>query len=192
MPQSEDPFDLQRFIDAQAPVIEDALAELRAGRKRTHWMWFVFPQIAGLGSSAMAVRYAIGSPAEARAYLAHPVLGDRLRECVRLVVATSRPLADVFGHPDDMKFRSCVTLFAAVAPAQAVFAEALDRCCGVSATPRRSKSSERSSLDGVPIADPKPAPSEPAVVASGGRTGSRLGLKPNDAAGMQEANCRST
>jgi len=93
-------------------------------------MWFVFPQIAGLGSSAMAVRYAIGSPAEARAYLAHPVLGDRLRECVRLVVAAGRPLADVFGHPDDMKFRSCVALFAAVAPAEAVFAEALNRCCG--------------------------------------------------------------
>jgi uncharacterized protein (DUF1810 family) len=130
MLQSEDPFDLQRFIDAQAPVIEDALAELRAGRKRTHWMWFVFPQIAGLGSSAMAVRYAISSPAEARAYLAHPVLGDRLRECVRLVLAASRPLADVFGHPDDMKFGSCMTLFAAVAPDEAVFAEALDRCRG--------------------------------------------------------------
>jgi uncharacterized protein (DUF1810 family) len=93
-------------------------------------MWFVFPQIAGLGSSAMAVRYAISSPAEARAYLAHPMLGDRLRECVRLVVAAGRPLAEVFGHPDDMKFRSCVTLFAAVAPDAAVFAEALDRCCG--------------------------------------------------------------
>ena len=127
MEQDADPFDLHRFIDAQAPVIEDALAELRAGRKRTHWMWFVFPQIAGLGSSTMAIRYAIGSPAEARAYLAHPVLGDRLRECVRLVVATSRPFAEVFGHPDDMKFRSCVTLFAAVAPAEAVFSEAL-RC----------------------------------------------------------------
>ena len=130
MLQSEDPFDLQRFIDAQARIIEDVLAELRAGRKRTHWMWFVFPQIAGLGSSAMAVRYAISSPAEACAYLAHPVLGDRLRECVRLVVAAGRPLAEVFGHPDDMKFRSCMTLFTAVAPAEAVFAEALDRCCG--------------------------------------------------------------
>ena len=130
MLQSEDPFDLQRFIDAQARIIEDVLAELRAGRKRTHWMWFVFPQIAGLGSSAMAVRYAISSPAEACAYLAHPVLGDRLRECVRLVLAASRPLADVFGHPDDMKFGSCMTLFAAVAPDEAVFAEALDRCRG--------------------------------------------------------------
>lgn len=130
MLQSEDTFNLQRFIDAQTPVIEDALGELRAGRKRTHWMWFVFPQIAGLGSSAMAVRYAIGSQAEARAYLAHPVLGDRLRESVRLVVAAGRPLAEVFGHPDDLKFRSCVTLFGAVAPDEAVFAEALDRCYG--------------------------------------------------------------
>jgi uncharacterized protein (DUF1810 family) len=128
MEQDADPFDLQRFIDAQAPVVEDAISELRAGRKRTHWMWFVFPQIAGLGSSAMAVRYAIGSLAEARAYLAHPVLGDRLREMVRLVVAARRPLAEVFGHPDDLKFRSCLTLFAAAAPDEAVFSEALRSC----------------------------------------------------------------
>jgi uncharacterized protein (DUF1810 family) len=130
MQQDEDPFDLERFVEAQAPVIDDVLAELRAGRKRTHWMWFVFPQIAGLGSSAMAVRYAIGSPAEARAYLAHPLLGERLRECVRMVIASRRTLAEVFGPPDDMKFRSCVTLFSAVAPDEAVFAEAIDRCCG--------------------------------------------------------------
>jgi uncharacterized protein (DUF1810 family) len=100
MEQNADPFDLRRFVDAQAPVIEDALSELRAGRKRTHWMWFVFPQIEGLGFSSMAKRYAIRSPAEARAYLNHPVLGDRLRECIRLVVATSRPIAEVFSHPD--------------------------------------------------------------------------------------------
>ena len=130
MRQHEDPFDLERFVKAQAPVIEDVLAELRSGRKRTHWMWFVFPQIVGLGSSAMAVRYAIGSPAEARAYLAHPVLGERLRDGVRLVIASGRPLALVFGGPDDMKFRSCVTLFSAVAPDEAVFGEAIDRCCG--------------------------------------------------------------
>ncbi len=123
-------FDLQRFVEAQAPVIENVLAELRAGRKRTHWMWFVFPQFAGLGSSAMAVGYAIGSAAEARAYLAHPVLGERLRHCVRLVVASQRPLAEIFGPPDDMKFRSCVTLFFAVAPDEAAFGEAIDRCCG--------------------------------------------------------------
>ena len=130
MRQDDDPFDLQRFVDAQNPVIDDVLSELRAGRKRSHWMWFVFPQIEGLGSSPMAQKYAIRSRAEVKAYLKHPVLGDRLRECVRLVVATSRPIAEVFGHPDDMKFRSCMTLFAAVAPAEAVFAEALDRCCG--------------------------------------------------------------
>ncbi len=129
MEQDADPFDLRRFVDAQAPVIEGALSELRAGRKRTHWMWFVFPQIEGLGFSSMAKRYAIRSPAEARAYLNHPLLGERLRECVRLVVATSRPIAEVFGHPDDLKFRSCVTLFAAAVPDEAVFSEAL-RACG--------------------------------------------------------------
>ena len=130
MEQEDDPFDLERFIKAQAPVIDDVLAELRAGRKRTHWMWFVFPQIAGLGASAMAARYAIGSPSEARAYLAHPVLGKRLRDGVRLVIDSRRPLAEVFGPPDDMKFRSCVTLFSAVAPGETVFAEAIARCCG--------------------------------------------------------------
>ncbi len=128
MEQDADPFDLRRFVDAQAPVIEGAHSEQRAGRKRTHWMWFVFPQIEGLGFSSMAKRYAIRSPAEARAYLNHPVLGDRLRECVRLVVATGRPIAEVFGHPDDLKFRSCVTLFAAAAPDEAVFSEALPAC----------------------------------------------------------------
>jgi uncharacterized protein (DUF1810 family) len=128
MEQDADPFDLRRFVDAQAPVIEDALSELRAGRKRTHWMWFVFPQIEGAGFSSMAKRYAIRSPAEARAYLNHPVLGDRLRECVRLVVATSRPIAEVFSHPDDLKFSSCVTLFAAAAPDEAIFSEALRAC----------------------------------------------------------------
>ena len=130
MSQHDDPFELERFVAAQAPVIESVLAELRAGRKRTHWMWFVFPQIAGLGSSAMSARYAIGGRAEAQAYLAHPVLGERLRECVRLVIAAGRPLREIFGSPDDMKFRSCVTLFAAVAPNEALFQKAIQRCCG--------------------------------------------------------------
>jgi len=130
MRQDGDPFDLERFVAAQAPVIESALAELRAGRKRTHWMWFVFPQIAGLGSSGMAVRYAIGGRAEAQAYLAHPLLGERLRECVRLVIAAGRPLGEIFGSPDDIKFRSCVTLFSAVALDEAAFREAIQRCCG--------------------------------------------------------------
>ena len=129
MQPDDDPFDLQRFVNAQVPVIDAVLSELHAGQKQTLWMWFVFPQIAGLGSSPMAVWYAVGSPAEARAYLAHPVLGERLRECVRLVVAAGRPLADIFGHPDDFKFRSCVTLFGAVAPEEGIFAEALERCC---------------------------------------------------------------
>jgi uncharacterized protein (DUF1810 family) len=118
--------DLQRFLDAQAPVIAAALAELQAGRKRTHWMWFVFPQIAGLGFSAMAQRYAIGSRAEAEAYLAHPILGARLKECVSTAMASGvRDAHALFGSPDDLKFRSSLTLFAEVAPAEPVFAEAL-------------------------------------------------------------------
>ena len=92
-------------------------------------MWFVFPRIEGLGSSPMTQRYAIRSRAEVEAYLKHPVLGDRLHECVRLVVAANSPIAEVFGHPDDLKFRSCVTLFAAAAPDEAVFSEALGACC---------------------------------------------------------------
>lgn len=118
---ADDPFDLRRFVEAQAPVMERVLAELRAGRKRSHWMWFVFPQIEGLGRSAMAQTYAIHSAAEARAFLAHPLLGDRLRDCVRLVLAAERPLAAIFGAPDDVKFRSCMTLFAAAAPQEALF-----------------------------------------------------------------------
>lgn len=122
----DDPFVLQRFVDAQAPVIEAVRDELRAGRKRSHWMWFVFPQYAGLGLSAMAQRYAIHSAGEARAYLAHPVLGPRLVECAGLVLAVEgRDVHAIFGSPDDMKFRSCMTLFDAAAPEQAVFAECL-------------------------------------------------------------------
>jgi uncharacterized protein (DUF1810 family) len=127
--EADDPFDLKRFVDAQSPAIDDVLAELRAGRKRSHWMWFVFPQLAGLGSSPTARAYAIRSPAEAQAYLDHPVLGERLRACVRLVIAARRPIAEIFGPPDDLKFRSCVTLFAALAPTEPVFSEALARCC---------------------------------------------------------------
>src|SRR5512141_1273368 len=98
-----DPFGLERFVQAQEPVYEQVLAELRAGRKRSHWMWFVFPQLAGLGFSAMAQRYAIGSLAEARAYLAHPVLGPRLRECSALVLqATDPDIHRILGSPDDL------------------------------------------------------------------------------------------
>jgi uncharacterized protein (DUF1810 family) len=121
-------FDLDRFVSAQDPVYSDVLAELRTGKKRTHWMWFVFPQIAGLGQSTMARTYAIGSSDEAAAYLAHPVLGPRLRECARLV-ASHRDMAigEIFGSPDDRKFHSSMTLFNDVAPAEAVFQTCLDQ-----------------------------------------------------------------
>ncbi|MDR5824964.1 DUF1810 domain-containing protein [Caballeronia sp. LZ043] len=123
-----DPYDLQRFVDAQSGVIEDVRAELAAGRKRTHWMWFVFPQIEGLGHSAMAQRYAIASCDEARAYLAHPVLGARLVELTRLVNGVQgRGVDAIFGYPDDLKFHSSMTLFARTADDPAVFDEALRR-----------------------------------------------------------------
>ena len=121
-------YDLERFVRAQSAVYEDVLAELRAGRKRSHWMWFVFPQIAGLGHSEMARRYAIGSLDEAKAYLSHPVLGSRLRECTRLVNAVQeRSLEEIFGSPDDLKFRSSMTLFARAAGDGGVFEAALEK-----------------------------------------------------------------
>ncbi len=117
MEQTADRFDLERFVTAQEPVIGQVLQELRAGCKRSHWMWFVFPQLAGLGSSAMARRYAIGGKPEALAYLAHPVLGSRLRQCTSLVNAQQGNSAyEIFGSPDDLKFRSAITLFHAAAP----------------------------------------------------------------------------
>jgi uncharacterized protein (DUF1810 family) len=129
--RADDPFDLARFVAAQEGILPQALAELRAGRKRSHWMWFVFPQIAGLGSSPMAVRYALASLDEARAYLAHPHLGPRLREATEAALAGAKGSAyDLFGSPDDMKFRSSLTLFALAAPEEALFARALDRFYG--------------------------------------------------------------
>lgn len=120
-----DPFNLERFLRAQDPVFRDVLGELARGRKQTHWMWFVFPQVAGLGFSAMSQRYAIGSRAEAEAYLAHPVLGPRLIECTRLVLAVDgRTINAILGAPDDSKFRSSMTLFGAVSN-EPVFDEAL-------------------------------------------------------------------
>jgi uncharacterized protein (DUF1810 family) len=120
-----DSFDLRRFVDAQAAVYPQVVAELSRGRKQTHWMWFIFPQIAGLGLSATAQRFAIGSRAEAVAYLGHDMLGSRLVECTRLVMAASeKPITDILGSPDDMKFRSCMTLFDAVSK-QEIFAEAI-------------------------------------------------------------------
>lgn len=125
-----DPFDLQRFVDAQAPVFDAACEELRAGRKTGHWMWFVFPQLRGLGRSAVAVAFGIASLAEARAYLAHPLLGRRLERCTRLVLAVhGRSLHQIFGSPDDLKFRSCMTLFARAADDRDLFDEALRRYC---------------------------------------------------------------
>jgi uncharacterized protein (DUF1810 family) len=114
----DDPYSLQRFLDAQAPVYERVLGELRAGRKRSHWMWFVFPQIAGLGQSEMARRYAISSLAEAKTYREHPVLGARLRDCTALVnQVDGRSIDEIFGYPDDLKFHSSMTLFARAAGA---------------------------------------------------------------------------
>jgi len=118
--------ELQRFVDAQDPVYERVLAELRGGRKVTHWMWFVFPQMKGLGHSAMAERYGIASQAEASAYLKHPVLGPRLGECTRLVnEIEGKSIDEIFGYPDDLKFRSSMTLFASATPDNAAFLQAL-------------------------------------------------------------------
>jgi len=114
---SADPFDLARFVEAQADNYADALAEIRDGYKVSHWMWFIFPQFAGLGSSSMAQRFAIKSVAEAEAYLAHPTLGPRLVECCEAALAVDGKSAiSIFGTPDDMKLRSCVTLFDAISP----------------------------------------------------------------------------
>ncbi|HOA94021.1 MAG TPA: DUF1810 domain-containing protein [Quisquiliibacterium sp.] len=125
-----DPFDLERFVTAQAPVHATVLAELAGGRKASHWMWFVFPQLAVLGRSGRARFYGIASLDEARAYWAHPVLGPRLAECTRRVLAVrDRSLHAIFGAPDDLKFRSCMTLFAHAAPDAPLFREALDRFC---------------------------------------------------------------
>ena len=123
-----DPFNLQRFVVAQAPVFEHVLEELKGGKKQSHWMWFVFPQLKGLGSSLMAQRFAIGSRAEAEAYLAHPVLGPRLLECTELMNGLEDASAEeILGPVDSLKFRSSMTLFAEVAGSSSVFAEALQK-----------------------------------------------------------------
>ena len=129
-------YDLGRYIAAQDGVYPRALAELQAGAKRSHWMWFIFPQIAGLGASPMARLYAIGSLSEARAYCAHPVLGARLRTCTEAVNAVvGRSAHAIFGAPDDVKFRSSMTLFAAAAPDEPLFAQALAQYFGGSPDP---------------------------------------------------------
>jgi uncharacterized protein (DUF1810 family) len=121
-----DDFDLERFVTAQAGSYENALSELRAGRKTSHWMWFVFPQLKGLGSSPNAIYFGLAGLAEARAYLDHPILGARLEEATRLMLAhRGRTARDIVGHPDDLKFRSSMTLFAAATGQESIFAEAL-------------------------------------------------------------------
>jgi uncharacterized protein (DUF1810 family) len=127
----DDPFDLARFVEAQSSVYPRVLNELKAGRKRSHWMWFIFPQIRGLGASPMAKRFAISGREEAEAYLAHPVLGPRLRECTKLLIgAPHRSIESILGHPDDLKFRSSMTLFARTAADNADFTAALDKFYG--------------------------------------------------------------
>jgi uncharacterized protein (DUF1810 family) len=122
-----DPFDLDRFVKAQNPVYSGVIGELGRGRKQSHWMWFIFPQVAGLGFSAMSQRYAIATRAEAKAYLAHPVLGPRLAECTGLVLAVEgRSINAILGAPDDAKFRSSMTLFGAVS-GEPVFDQAIAR-----------------------------------------------------------------
>ncbi len=126
----DDPYDLNRFLSAQEGIYERALAELRGGQKRTHWMWFIFPQIEGLGYSPTAKRYSIKSREEARQYLNHPVLGKRLLECTEAVVALKgESVSEIFGYPDDVKFTSSMTLFEKIAGSGSVFSLALDRYC---------------------------------------------------------------
>jgi uncharacterized protein (DUF1810 family) len=136
-----DPFDLERFVTAQAKVFPAVLAELKAGRKLTHWMWFVFPQLRGLGHSSMATFYGIASLHEARAYLGHPLLGPRLDLCTRIVLELEAgSLHEIFGSPDDLKFQSSMTLFAlAAAEPASVFYRALDRRCGGTLDPQTLK-----------------------------------------------------
>ena len=132
MDATGDRFNLQRFVEAQTGVWGQVCAELRAGQKRGHWMWFVFPQIRGLGSSEMAVKYAISGRDEARAYLDHPVLGERLRENAGIVVdLDGKSLEEIFGYPDNLKFHSSMTLFAEVeGPSERVFHKALRKYFG--------------------------------------------------------------
>jgi len=126
-PDSTDPHDLNRFVEAQRRIYPQALAEIRNGSKQSHWMWFIFPQFAGLGFSSTSRRYAIKSAAEAKAYLAHPILGPRLIECAEAALGVEgRSALDIFGSPDDMKLRSCATLFAGVSPDGSVFHRLID------------------------------------------------------------------
>jgi uncharacterized protein (DUF1810 family) len=134
-----DPFNLQRFGDAQAPVYEQVRQELTVGRKESHWMWFIFPQIAGLGQSPMSIRFAIASLEEAKAYLAHSVLGARLRECAQLTLnVEARTAREIFGSIDEMKFRSSMTLFARAARDEDIFQRCIDKYFAGSPDPATS------------------------------------------------------
>ena len=125
---ARDPFNLSRFVEAQAPDYARALDEIRAGRKRSHWMWYVFPQLAGLGFSATSQRFGVSNLDEAEAYLAHPLLGPRLLECAEAVLTVpNRSAHDIFGSPDDLKLHSCATLFALVSPTGSAFHRLLER-----------------------------------------------------------------
>jgi uncharacterized protein (DUF1810 family) len=125
---SPDPYPLSRFLSAQAEIYDAALGELRRGRKESHWMWFIFPQLAGLGSSEMAQRYALRGRAEAAAYLAHPILGSRLEECARAILEVpGKSALEILGSPDDLKLKSCATLFREVAGSRSRFGDILDR-----------------------------------------------------------------
>ena len=128
MTSGNDPYNLQRFVDPQNALFEQVCAELREGRKQGHWMWFIFPQLQGLGNSEMAVHFAITCRQEAEMYLKHPVLGPRIRECTRLVnLVEGRSITRIFGYPDDLKFRSSMTLFAAATSENKIFNDALQK-----------------------------------------------------------------
>ena len=130
MDDPNDRYDLQRFVESQYPSFERVCSELRKGCKTGHWMWFIFPQIKGLGHSPLARKFAISSREEAEAYLGHSILGPRLRECTRLVnLIEGRSLEQIFGYPDNLKFRSCMTLFAHATPDNQIFIDALQKYC---------------------------------------------------------------
>ena len=131
MVSASDRYNLRRFLDAQTPVIKSVFLELNEGKKQSHWMWFVFPQIKGLGYSSTSIEFAISSRREAKAYLDHVILGSRLRQCTQLVnEIVDHSVDEIFGHPDDMKFQSSMTLFAASAPEEKVFHTALGKYFG--------------------------------------------------------------
>jgi uncharacterized protein (DUF1810 family) len=126
--RADDPYDLKRFLQAQADDYQQALAEIKSGRKRGHWMWYIFPQIDGLGISATSKHYSIKSVEEAKAYLEHPILGPRLLECVEALLAIEgKSATQIFGAPDDLKLRSCATLFASVSPPDSTFQQLLNK-----------------------------------------------------------------